>query len=99
MGIHKKHRTYRFPEETLTMLAKIQSAFSLFAEDESSTLRICVRIVYALLFTPMTVLDVFDAIQRLRCPTLCHTQLSIEFPPVENVVSFRPKLWFAKGQG
>jgi hypothetical protein len=96
MGVHKKHRTYRFPEEELSMLAKIQAAISLFVEDESSTLRFCVRLVHALLFTPMTVRDVFDMIQRLHCPTLCHAQLSIDFPQPAAVASFRPNIWREK---
>ena len=98
MGIHKQHRTYRFPQEELTMLGRIQSALSLFAEDESSTLRFCVRLVHALLFTPMTVRDLFETMQRLHCPTLCHAQIPIEFPPAPAAVPFRPQLWREKGQ-
>jgi hypothetical protein len=66
MGLEKRCTTFRLSEETLEELEQIQRAFFPFAEDRSSTLRITVRLVFALIFTPMTMADLMWVLQRLH---------------------------------
>lgn len=89
MGLTKTHHTFRFSEETLMQIDAIKSALSPFAEDRSSTLRIIVQVVYALIFTPATLADALDAMQRLHGHTLSYNgQMAFHF----EGQGFRPRL-------
>jgi hypothetical protein len=89
MGVHKQHVTFRFAETTLKELDEIQRTLSPFAEDRSSTLRIIVKLMYALLFTPMTIKDLVHVLQRLQSDTSSHSQLWIQFPEIG--IALRPR--------
>lgn len=88
MGICKQHATFRFSEETLMQIDRIREAFSPFAEDRSSTLRIIVHVLYSILFTPTTLQEVLLVCQRLQEATKQHSdQMTLRFPGM----SIKPK--------
>lgn len=92
MGLEKKNATIRLSDEAQMHLDRIQNALNWFLEDRSSTVRFCARIVYWMLFTPMTVRDLLATLQGLHRHTLpCDCgQMQLAFP-VER--AFVPRLW------
>jgi len=84
MGEHRKTVAYRTDEETRVQHERIRAALPWLLEDHTSVIKFCVRIVYSLLFTPVSVQDVRDLLQGLRCITLqCQsgpTQYALPFP-------------------
>lgn len=97
MGMEKKPTSFRLSAETLVQIDNIKQAFHPFCEDRSSTLRLIVNIVYAIIFTPTTLRDVVEVMQRVHRVTSCDevardvTQLLIHFPAHDGY-SFRPKI-------
>lgn len=90
MGVWKQHTTFRFSEETLMQIDQIKAAFSPFAEDRSSTLRIIVHVLYSILFTPTTLQEVLMVCQRLQKATLCNAdQMQFRFPAH---IDMRPRI-------
>jgi hypothetical protein len=90
MGLEKRSTTFRFSDETLRELGALQIVFAPFAEDRSSTLRIVIALVYALIFTPSTIRDLFHVLQHLQRSTSQYSQLDIQFPPAIGDVRLRP---------
>lgn len=80
MGETKRHVTFRLAEDDLVKIDRIQQALHPFAEDRTSTLRVIIKIVWSLIFTPGTLADLVEVLQRLRSHTLAHKQLEIRFP-------------------
>lgn len=79
MGEYKKPCTLRLCSETEKMLDRLQEAFTPFVEDRSSTVRLLIRILFALVFTPVTLRDVLSICQRIQEHTLPYRQLKFEF--------------------
>jgi hypothetical protein len=80
MGVEKKSITFRLSEQTLIKLDAIRGAFDPFAEDRSSTLRIVISIMYALLFTPAILVDFRALLQRLHRNTLQDNVVQLRLP-------------------
>lgn len=91
MGLEKKNTTFRFSEETLMELHQLQKVLWPFAEDRSSTLRIVIKIMYALIFTPATLRDALDLLQLIHRNTLQDSQLPLKFPPSSGGPLLRPR--------
>jgi hypothetical protein len=70
MGIHRKTVAYRTDEETSIQHERIRTAIPWLLGDHTSVIKFCARLVYALLFTPITVQDVTEFLQGLRRMTL-----------------------------
>jgi hypothetical protein len=70
MGTYRKTVAYRTDEETRQQHESIRTAFPWLLEDHTSVIKFCSRIVFALLFTAVTVEDVQDLLQGLRRITL-----------------------------
>ena len=70
MGIHRKTVAYRTDDETRFQHERIRMAFPWLLDDHTSVIKFCARVVFALLFTPVTVQNVQDLLQGLRCMTL-----------------------------
>lgn len=89
MGLEKRSTAFRLSEDTLNELAAIQKAFSPFAEDRSSTLRIVIRVLYSILFTPATLNEILMVCQRLQSVTSQYDgQMQFRFP---GQVSLTPR--------
>jgi hypothetical protein len=95
MGEEKKATSFRLSEETLRQIDHIKQAFHPFCEDRSSTLRLIVNIMYAIIFTPTTLRDVVDVLQRVHRTTsndnVVHKQLHLVFG--EPAPTFFPRIW------
>jgi hypothetical protein len=70
VGEHRKTVAYRTDEETRMQHESIRLALPWLLDDHTSVIKFCARVVYALLFTSVTVQDVRDLLQGLRCMTL-----------------------------
>lgn len=66
MGLEKQHVTFRFAEETLMQIDEIKNAFGPLVEDRSHALRVIVRILHSILFTPANLKEVLMICQRLQ---------------------------------
>jgi hypothetical protein len=84
--------TFRLGDDDLSKIDKIQQALSPFTEDRTSTLRVIIRIVWALIFTPGTLKEVVQVLQRLQSRTSEHGQMAIHFPPHADNPTFFPKI-------
>lgn len=71
MGIHRKTVAYRTDEQTSLQHECIRMALPWLLEDHTSVIKFCARIVYALLFTTVTVQDIRELLQALHRMTLC----------------------------
>jgi hypothetical protein len=89
MGIHRKTVAYRADDQTAREHAEIRGILPCFLDDHTSVIRFCARVTWKILCTPMTVQDIREFVQALRCMTLqCGsdgwsepTQHRLPFPP------------------
>jgi hypothetical protein len=84
MGLARRTVAYRTDEQTTLQHESIRMALPWLLEDHTSVIKFCARIVYALLFTSITVQDVRELLQGLRRITLCGAgdalQYALPFP-------------------
>jgi hypothetical protein len=93
MGLPRRTVAYRTDEQTRLHHECIRTALPWLLEDHTSVIKFCARIVYALLFTSVTVQDVRDLLQGLHRMTLQGeletTQYELPFAPVGMALRVR----------
>ena len=93
MGIHRKTVAYRTDELTSQQHECIRTALPWLLEDHTSVIKFCARIVYALLFTSVSVQDIRELLQGLHRMTLygaCDArQYDLPFSPAAHGIPFR----------
>lgn len=89
MGEWKKSKTCRWTREELDDVEQLNKAYAPFTNGFTSVLRLALKVLKAITFTPERVRDYLEVCHHLQRKSLQDTQLKFFFP---TEVSFFPRI-------